>query len=88
MKHAHPFLFVPQPTTDRLTDIVINTTNLPIRTFVKACSQMFSLCCVFYTFMARPVFWHCSDTSLCSCQFARKNEILSSFCFDDCGDES
>ena len=31
--------------------------------------------------MARPMVWQCSSSDLCSCGYAKQNEILSTFCF-------
>ena len=44
-------------------------------------SQLFAVSCVLFTFVARPIAWHCSNSDLCSCDYAEQNEILSTFCY-------
>ena len=44
-------------------------------------SQLFAVGAVFWTFMARPVWWNCSCQSMCSCTgYVKENQLWSMFC--------
>jgi len=44
-------------------------------------SQLFATAAVLFTFLARPVAWHCHCSNICGCSFAELNQILAAFCY-------